>query len=762
MFKATDSDFQNDAETLFNLPKKAVIVSLDEKGDKVVTGNSKDTKWTFEEAKKKLVSRYSKTLRNPQIKYMVDLTDSGFICIDTDAKSIDGKTDYFTELVNEFPVFDYCMWSKGTRKGYHCFFKLNESHQFMKRIKKMVRINDKYEVDLITSHILMAPQEELHGMMGDYESKELEQIFTDKSFPTEPKENNNTNKSNPVSVADTDEDALSVFMNDVLGADYGNWSYDKTHFRFKPSSNRCCVESNHVHSTEDHSCIYFNNGKYLQATCVGTHGTKQIKLNSNKAYQLRQICGIKNADDYAMEMGKSVLFDSITELCEQTGLKQYDETKTEFEKTHSLITNNAAFLSISCPDGDDPDAVGYLPYLIRSKCDFLTITENCMYIGENDNGTKAIKKSFTKEWLKDTERKEYNRLDCYPNLEKCPKKVFNTWKPYLMENVTDYIPNDEALIDLKKIIRALVSDNEELAVYFEKWIAHAIKFPDKKSGICPVFISKQGCGKGTLLKYLKKMLGNQKVFETESPELHVWGQFNAIIEDAKIIVLDEVGQTETAKKGKFKNLITEPTITINQKNVKSYEKSFYGEFILTTNEENPVNFGKDNRRFVVLQGDERYKNNITWWNRQDNHMQDESKMKTCYEYFKNMDITEKTMFNLPKPISEYEKDIIEANRSPVDMFQDELLTINEPVLNLEKSTLFERFTEFAIKLKLEYTIPRQKFSLQFKNLNLSWVTEKKIHGTRYWVLNLNAGRKEKGITDVADDEPTVDSDFSFD
>ena len=760
MFKASDPTFQNDAETLFNLPKKAVIVSVDETGKKVINGNHKDTNWTYEEAQKKIVNKYSKTLCNPQIKYMVDLTDSGFICIDIDAKQINGETDYFNELKNEFPVFDYCMWSKGTTKGLHCFFKLNEAHQFMKRIKKMIRINIKYEVDLITSHMLMSPHENLHGMLGEYENAELEQIFTDKPFPVPKK--NNTNNSIPTNVADTDEDALSVFMNNIMGADYGNWSYDKEHFRFKSSSNRCCVEPNHVHSTQDHSCIYFNDGKYLQATCVGTHGTKKIKLHPNKAYQLRQICGIKNADDYAMEMGKNALFELIEQMCEETGLKDYKETKAEFEKEHALIRNSAAFLSISCPDGDDPDAVGYLPYLIRNKNDFLTITENCMYIGENDNGTKAIKKSFAKEWLRDTERKEYNRLDCCPNLEKCPKKVFNTWKPYLMENVTDYIPNDEALIDLKKIIRALVSDNEEQAVYFEKWIAHAIKFPDKKSGICPVFISKEGCGKGTLLKYLKKMLGNQKVFETESPELHVWGQFNAIIEDAKIIVLDEVGQTETAKKSKFKNLITEPTITINQKNVKSYEKSFYGEFILTTNEDNPIKFGKDNRRFVVLQGDERYKNNITWWNRNDAHLEDEAKMKTCYEYFKNMDITEKTMFNLPKPISEYEKDIIEANRSPVDMFQDELLTINEPVLDLKKSTLFERYTEFEKGLKLDYNIPRQKFSLQFKNLKLSWAREKMIRGTRYWVLDLNAGRKEKGITDVADDEPAVDSDFSFD
>ena len=46
MFKATDPDFQNDAETLFNLPKKAVIVSVDETGKKLINGNHKDTNST--------------------------------------------------------------------------------------------------------------------------------------------------------------------------------------------------------------------------------------------------------------------------------------------------------------------------------------------------------------------------------------------------------------------------------------------------------------------------------------------------------------------------------------------------------------------------------------------------------------------------------------------------------------------------------------------------------------------------------------------
>lgn len=746
MFKATDPDFQNDADALFSLPKKAVIVSYDETGKKVIDGNYNATCWTYEEAKKKLINKYSKTRCNPEIKFMVDLTNSGIVCIDIDVNLKWGMCD----VMNEYPVFDYCMWSEGTTKGFHCFFKLNEVHQFVTRTKRMIRINEKYAVDLITSHILMSPHEKLCGLMGDYESKELEKIFTDKPFPTAPKKS----KSNPtpVSVADTDEDALSVFMNDILGADYENWSYDKEHFRFKSSSNRCCVESNHVHSTQDHSCIYFNDGKYLQATCVGTHGTKKINLNPDKAYRLRQICGIKNADDYAMEIGKQVLFESIAQMCENTGLKEYKETKIEFEKEHAFVRDQTSFITIDNDTGQ---------HTIRNKSDFITLTEPCMYVGEKDG--KAVKKSFTKKWLGDPERKEYSCLDCFPNEAKCPTNVYNTWNKFDMQKVVDFDPyKDEGLKDLKNLIFALTSENLEHSEYLEKWIAHAIQFPDVKSQICPVIISVEGCGKGTLVSFLTRMLGNNKVYETSNPAQHVWGQFNSMITDSKIIVLNEVSKKDMSETGRLKSLITEDMITINQKGAKSYKQKFYGEFIVTTNNHDPINLSKDNRRMVILKATDKYKNDMVFWSKMHKHLEDTDTMKVCFDYFNNMDINQTTLRNLPKPVSQAEKDNLEANRSAVDLFQEELLTINEAKLDLKKSTLFERFTEFASTLKLDYTISQQKFSLRFKNLELKWVKERKRQGVRYWILDLDAGRIENGITELPDDEPAVDSDFSFD
>ena len=187
------------------------------------------------------------------------------------------------------------------------------------------------------------------------------------------------------------------------------------------------------------------------------------------------------------------------------------------------------------------------------------------------------------------------------------------------------------------------------------------------------------------------MLGNNKVYETSNPAQHVWGQFNSMITDSKIIVLNEVSKKDMSETGRLKSLITEDMITINQKGAKSYKQKFYGEFLVTTNNLDPINLRKDNRRMVILEATDKYKNDKAFWSKMHEHLEDTDTIKVCFEYFNNMDINETTLRVLPKPVSQAEKDNIEANRSPVDLFQEELLTINEAKLDLKKATLFERF-----------------------------------------------------------------------
>ena len=60
-------------------------------------------------------------------------------------------------------------------------------------------------------------------------------------------------------------------------------------------------------------------------------------------------------------------------------------------------------------------------------------------------------------------------------------------------------------------------DNDAVvADYFEKWIAQMIQYPAVKLN-CPILISKEGAGKGTLLTLIRKIIGETKYFETTNP-----------------------------------------------------------------------------------------------------------------------------------------------------------------------------------------------------------------------------------------------------
>ena len=113
-----------------------------------------------------------------------------------------------------------------------------------------------------------------------------------------------------------------------------------------------------------------------------------------------------------------------------------------------------------------------------------------------------------------------------------------------MELVKEYTPNMDALEMFRNHIKILCGNDENVANYMECWIAQMIQFPAVKS-ICPTIISNQGAGKGTLLKLISAMIGQDKYFETTSPSRDVWGDFNGRMANTFLINLDELSRRES-------------------------------------------------------------------------------------------------------------------------------------------------------------------------------------------------------------------------
>ena len=209
-------------------------------------------------------------------------------------------------------------------------------------------------------------------------------------------------------------------------------------------------------------------------------------------------------------------------------------------------------------------------------------------------------------------------MEIYPDNSLCPENIYNLWKPFAGELMSmEYKKNEDAIKFFKKHILILCKHDVEVADYFEKWIAQMIQYPAVKSN-CPILISNEGAGKGTLLTLFKKMLGVNKCFETTNPGRDVWGQFNSLMSDAYLVNLNELSKKDTVESmGFIKGLITDSDLTINFKGITPYKIQSYHHWIITTNTEDPMPSKKDDRRFWMVRssdelcGDKEYFNKFS-------------------------------------------------------------------------------------------------------------------------------------------------------
>ena len=254
----------------------------------------------------------------------------------------------------------------------------------------------------------------------------------------------------------------------------------------------------------------------------------------------------------------------------EKGAKLFDDLSAKFELEHTKIINGSIYIQ------QVEDKVVFM-----SRRDMKTSYEH-IQCGYDIVGNPV---SFIEKWM--VNNKTINvkdTMDIYPDVENCPPNVFNLWRPFEMEkyNTPYQQHNDELKIILNHIL-ILCGNDKAMYDYFIGWISKMIQQPHIKL-TCMVLISKQGAGKGTLMKLFSKMLGKNKAYEPTNPSRDVWGNFNELMTDAFLVNINELEYND-AKKGdsQFKALITDPNITINPKGQKPIWVKSHDHFIITTN-----------------------------------------------------------------------------------------------------------------------------------------------------------------------------------
>jgi hypothetical protein len=396
-------------------------------------------------------------------------------------------------------------------------------------------------------------------------------------------------------------------------------------------------------------------------------------------------------------------------------LNTFEKMATEFEKTHCKISNKSIFVKEVENDT-----------IIMSKQSLKTSYEHLVFQKLDKDGN-IVNENFINAWMvNNPEQKCYEDIGVYPDGLPCPQNIFNMWRKFPMELLTEYEHKADELDIILNHIKVLCGHNEEVYDYFVKWIAQMIQYPAVKS-ICPTLISKQGAGKGTLMKLFSAMLGSAKVFETTTPSRDVWGDFNGRMCNTFLINLNELSKRETVEcEGKIKGLITDPKLTINNKGVNQYDIMSFHRFIITTNNSEPINTSHDDRRNLIIRSSDERSGDKEYFKHLHTILEDVNVVKTCYEYFKSIpDMDRFHALEIPK--TEHQSNLKQLSVSPIEQWLEAFTLANfeEESVEMLGSEACQKFKSWCAENGVKYEIDAKKFGVRLSLLKLEAIKKGK-------------------------------------
>jgi hypothetical protein len=186
---------------------------------------------------------------------------------------------------------------------------------------------------------------------------------------------------------------------------------------------------------------------------------------------------------------------------------------------------------------------------------------------------------------------------------KTPRTTLNYWVSPSIE------PGEGDWSVIRKFLLFVTCNGDhDLFNYLMKFLAHMWQKPEEKPGIMIVLLGGQGTGKGTLFNLLQS-IWSRTTLQVSAVE-HVTGGFNAAMERSYIIAMDEALFSGDRKSmDRLKSMITEPSITIEQKYQPRRTIQSIHRFFATSNEDHFGNIEQDDRRFVFLRVSDKHKGN---------------------------------------------------------------------------------------------------------------------------------------------------------
>ena len=164
--------------------------------------------------------------------------------------------------------------------------------------------------------------------------------------------------------------------------------------------------------------------------------------------------------------------------------------------------------------------------------------------------------------------------------------------------------NSEGLDLLLENLLCLCNGSEPDRLHLLRWIAALVFRPEHRVQHAVLMTGNGGTGKSSLKRLLEVLLGHKPAVQNISSD-DLGGSFNGYFEGTRLVVVEEVKQSDNyTLYNKLKALITEDTISINEKNIPRREVPNHSHMLFFSNYKHTFPIDKHDRRLFVIWSDE--------------------------------------------------------------------------------------------------------------------------------------------------------------
>jgi len=329
---------------------------------------------------------------------------------------------------------------------------------------------------------------------------------------------------------------------------------------------------------------------------------------------------------------------------------------------------------------------------------------------------------FFPRWSKDPDKQRFNRVGVYPHDTTCPDSVLNLWNGYDVEKIQ---PENEVVEQelaspnpaTKEGSETLVSDlfmnhlkiicKESVVLEFLlDWLANMFQYPSNQS-IMVVIQGEEGSGKSVICDFVTKILGRDYCIEINSVEHALFGRFNAQLVNKVFVNINEIDRTTmSAYAEQLKAIITQPTLTIEDKGKKRFEVNNLLHFMTTCNNENAFKITETSRRFMYLETSNELIGNTEYFSALFHYIEQPKNQRRFYDLMMNRPV-KKQITVKDIPITDDMRKQFEFNRDPIEDYARDFTFKRTAMEN------YDAYKSYLLANGLKFEKPKKAFEMAF-------------------------------------------------